>query len=155
VARYQDWEAQPDHEARRFIEKMSQVDLFSRGTWCQLAIALRSTNAIVGDVGVCVSADGRRAELGFTLASEAQGGGLGTEAVRALIALIFDQTDVTEVVAVTDSRNTPALRLAERVGMQNTETVHTRFRGEPCIEYVWSMVRASARNQSMSDRTER
>ena len=141
VGRYQGWEPQPDDEARRFIDEMSQVDLFPCGAWFQLAIAMRSSNEIVGDVGVCVTPDGRRAEVGFTIASEAQGAGLGTEAVRALIALIFEQTDVTEVVAVTDHRNIPAVRLVERVGMRNTESVHTLFRGEPCIERVWTIER--------------
>ena len=144
VARYQGWEPQPDVAARRFIEEMSQVELFPCGAWCQLAIAMRSTNEIVGDAGVCVTADGRRAEVGFTIAGEAQGAGLGTEAVRGLIALVFEQTAVTEVVAVTDHRNTPAVRLVERVGMRNTETVHTLFRGEPCIERVWNIERAPA-----------
>ena len=155
VGRYQGWEPQPDHEATRFIEEMSQVDLFPRGAWFQLAIAIRSTNEIVGDVGVCVAADAPRAEVGFTVAGEAQGGGLGTDAVRALIAFIFEQTDVKEVVAVTDQRNIPAIRLLERVGMRNVETLHTTFRGEPCIEHVWTISRTVARNQSTSDQTER
>ena len=155
VGRYQGWEPQPDHEATRFIEEMSQVDLFPRGVWFQLGIAIGSTNELVGDVGVCVAADAQRAEVGFTIAREAQGGGLGTEAVRGLIEFIFEQTDVKEVVAVTDQRNIPAGRLLERVGMRNMETLHTIFRGEPCVEHVWTISRTAARDQSASDRIDK
>ncbi len=147
VSRYQDWEPQPDHEATRFIEEMSLVDLFSGGAWLQLGIAIGSTNELVGDVGVRVRVDEWRAEVGVTIAREAQGGGFGTEAVRGLIEFIFEQTDVTEVRAVTDQRNIPAARLLERVGMRNIETLHTIVRGEPCVEHVWTIPRASATNQ--------
>jgi RimJ/RimL family protein N-acetyltransferase len=143
VGRYQSWEPQPDHEASRFIEEMSQIDLFPRTAWFQLGIALRATNELVGDVGVCVGADDRRAEVGFTLAREAQGRGLGTEAVRGLIEFIFEHTDVGEIVAVTDERNIPAGRLLERVGMRNMEAVHTIFRGKPCVEHVWRISTAA------------
>jgi RimJ/RimL family protein N-acetyltransferase len=152
VSRYQDWEPQPDHEATRFIEEMSRVDLFSGGAWSQLGIAIGSTNELVGDVGVRVGVDERRAEVGVTIAREAQGGGLGTEAVRGLIEFIFEQTDVTEVGAVTDERNIPAARLLERVGMRNIETVHTVVRGKPCVEHAWTISRAFATNQRASAR---
>ncbi len=143
VSRYQDWEPQPDHEAARFIEEMGQIDLFPRAAWFQLGIAFGSTDELVGDAGVCIRADDW-AEIGFTMAREAQGRGLGTEAVRGLIEFVFEQTDVTEIVAMTDERNIPAARLLERVGMRNVEPVHATFRGEPCVEYVWRLSRAAA-----------
>lgn len=151
VGRYQGWEPQPDREATRFIEKMSRVDLFPRGAWVQLGLASRSTNELVGDVGVCVDVDERRAEIGFSLAREAQGAGLGTEAVRGLIQFIFEHTGVIEVVAVTDERNLPAGRLLERVGMQKVESLRTVFRGEPCVEHVWTISRAGVWDQHEPD----
>ena len=155
VGRHQGWEPQPDHEATQFIEAMSRVDLFPRGAWFQLGIADASTNELIGDVGVCVDADARRAEVGFTIARAAQGRGLGTEAVRGLIQFIFEQTAVAEVVAVTDKRNIPAARLLERIEMRNMETLHTSFRGEPCVEHVWTISKAAALEQSASDRIDR
>ena len=155
VGRYQGWEPQPDHEATQFIEAMSRVDLFPRGAWLQLGIADGSTNELIGDVGVCIDADARRAEVGFSVARAAHGRGLGAEAVQGLIEFIFEQTDVAEVVAVTDQRNIPAGRLLERIGMRHIETLHTSFRGEPCVEHVWTISKAAARDQSASDRIER
>lgn len=144
VGEFQGWDSQSDDEAARFIQDMSDVDLFPRGAWVQLGIADRSTDELIGDVGICVSADGEEAEIGFTVAPRAQGSGLGTEAVREVIGLIFDRTDVSRVVAVTDARNVRAHRLVLRAGFQKIKSLNTVFREEPCIEYVWAISRADA-----------
>lgn len=144
VGRYQGWEPTSDREASRFIDEMSHVELFPRGAWVQLGIAGGSTNELVGDVGVCMGADGRRAEIGFSLARDAQGDGLGTEAVRGLMQFVFARTDVMAIIAVTDDRNLGAGRLLERVGMQTIERLRTVFRGEPCVEHVWAISRPAA-----------
>jgi RimJ/RimL family protein N-acetyltransferase len=150
VGEFQGWEPQPDHEAARFIEDMSGVDLFPRGAWVQLGIADRNTNELIGDVGICVSADGEKAEIGFTVAPRAQGSGLGTEAVREVIGLIFDHTDVSRVVAVIDARNSRAHRLVLRAGFQKVESLRTVFRGKPCIEDVWAVSKADTTTEARS-----
>ena len=110
----------------------------------QLGIADRRTHALIGDVGICVDAEGEKAEIGFTMDSTAQGMGLGSEAVRAAISLIFERTPVAQIIAVTDARNLPSIRLLERVGMRRIETVAATFRGEPCIEYVYAISKEEA-----------
>ena len=125
VGEFQGWDSQPDHEAARFIQDMSDVELFPRGAWVQLGIADRSTDKLIGDVGICVSADGEEAEIGFTVSPHAQGSGLGTEAVREVIGLIFDHTGVHRIIAVIDARNMRAHRLALRVGFQKLESLST------------------------------
>ena len=142
VGEFQGWEPQSDHEAARFIEVMNHMDLFPRGAWVQLGIADQYTDDLIGDVGICVSADGETAEIGFTVAARAQGSGLGTEAVREAIGLIFEHTDVSRVVAVIDERNMRAHRLALRAGFRKLESLSTVFRGQPCIEDVWAISRA-------------
>ena len=141
VGLYQSWKPLSDLEASRFITEMSRVPLFPRGQWVQLAIADRATNALIGDVGICVAEDHATAEIGFTLSVPAQGVGLGTEAVRSVIALVFDHAPVGRIVAVTDTRNLPSIRLLERVGMRRTETVATVFQGEPCMEHIYVTLR--------------
>jgi RimJ/RimL family protein N-acetyltransferase len=151
VGLYQGWEPVPDHVAIQFLQDMSDVQLFPRGAWIQLGIADRQTNELVGDVGVCVSADANEAEIGFTLAREAQGSGLGTEAVRELVDLIFNQIDVGRIVATVDERNTRANRLLTRIGFRQAATTHGVFRGEPCSEYVWE-ISTPARSAGSQDR---
>jgi aminoglycoside 6'-N-acetyltransferase len=141
VGRYQGWSRQTDEEARAFIDAMSRLVPFPRGAWIQLAVALRGSDELLGDVGVRVAADGASAELGFTIAPRFQGRGLGSEALRAAIGLVFDRTEVAEVVCVTDARNNASIRLLERAGMQRVATAEAVFKGEPCIEHTYRMTR--------------
>ena len=141
IGLYQAWEPQSDDEALRFISDMREVVLFPPGRWVQLGIADRRTDALIGDVGICVATTMETAEVGFTLSAAAQGVGYGTEAVREAIDLIFDYAPVMQVRAVTDTRNTPSVRLLERVGMQRLDTVASMFRGNACTEYVYGITR--------------
>jgi len=120
---------------------MRDVALFPLGQWVQLGIADRRTDALLGDVGICVAATKETAEIGFTLSVEAQGVGYGSEAVREAIDLIFDHSPVMQVLAVTDMRNTPSVRLLERVGMHRLDTVASMFRGNPCTEHIYGISR--------------
>jgi [ribosomal protein S5]-alanine N-acetyltransferase len=142
VRRYQDWEPLSDRDAAQFITDMSGVALFPQGQWIQLGIADRSTNRLIGDLGICVSKDGSSAEVGFTLAAAAQGLGFGSDAVKAAIRLTFDHAPVAQIVAVTDARNLPALRLLERVSMRRVNTVAAIFRGQSCVEHVYAISRS-------------
>jgi RimJ/RimL family protein N-acetyltransferase len=144
VGLFQGWEPVPDQVAIRFLEDMREIQLFPLGAWIQLGIADQQTNDLVGDIGVRVSEDAKEAEIGFTLAREAQGFGLGTEALRELIDLIFNHTDVGRIVAITDERNTRAHRLLLRTGFRKAHATSGMFRGQPCIEHVWEISRPAS-----------
>ena len=131
---YQGWLALSDPEALAFIEEMKSARLFEPGIWCQIAIAERETDELIGDIGVCVAAGQEKAEIGFTLRGESQGTGLATEAIREAISLLFEVAQVEQVVAITDMRNLRSVRLLERMGMQKAETAAAMFKGEPCVE---------------------
>jgi RimJ/RimL family protein N-acetyltransferase len=131
-----------DQDAFAFLENMQSTPLFARDAWVQLGIADRETNRLMGDIGIGMSADGTRAEIGFSLSANAQGRGLATEAVRAAVRLIFAHTSAASIAGITDARNAASIRLLERVGMHRVETKEALFRGEPCVEYVYEMSRA-------------
>jgi aminoglycoside 6'-N-acetyltransferase len=141
VGRWQGWTPRPDAEALVFLSAMAGVPFFRPGQWTQLAIAEEATNALLGDIGIHVSADGREAEFGFTLARAAQGQGIATAAVRAAIALVFEQTAVERIDAQTDERNTACIRLLERLGARLFARIDTEFRGEPCVELRYELAR--------------
>lgn len=141
VQRYQGWQPLQDSDAWAFIEEMAIAPLFHRGQWVQIGIADASDRALVGDIGVCISADGKSAEIGFTICRQSQGRGLGTDAVGQAIRLLFECTAAARIVGVTDSRNLASIRLLERVGMRRVATRHTVFNGEPCIEHSHAVSR--------------
>jgi len=128
----------------RGIRLASTAEPFEPGQWFQLGIAERDTNTLIGDVGVRVAPGEKRAEVGFTLRPQSRCRGLGGEAVSELLALLFDGVGLCEVIAITDARNLPAVRLLERVGMQRLDTTSSVFRGERCLEYLFAISRHEA-----------
>jgi hypothetical protein len=104
-----------------------------------LGIADRASNALIGDIGLCVSSGEEEAEIGFTLCAQAQGLGLATEAVSEAIDLLFEHTAIARVVSITDVRNLPSVRLLERVHMKNRDCeLHVSWEAV-CGAYVRSL----------------
>ena len=147
VARYQGWEAVPDPKAVAFLAEMTTAALLQPGAWCQIGIAEKRNNRLIGDIGICLTADGDEAEVGFSLNRQAQGKGLAREAVREGIRLVFDHTGAKRVIGITDARNLPSITLLERLGMRKTQELQSLFRGEPCTEYVFAIT-----HDAMADR---
>jgi RimJ/RimL family protein N-acetyltransferase len=143
VARFQGWAAgYPLDAAERFVAEMAVARPGVPGGWFQIAIADRATDALLGDCVVHVlAADPATAEIGYTIAPARQGCGYATEAVRALLVYVFEALAVRAVHAITDARNTPSIRLVERVGMERVNTVPTTFKGERCVEYTYELAR--------------
>jgi RimJ/RimL family protein N-acetyltransferase len=141
VARYQGWEIMSDSQARSFLADVNSAELLRPGHWCQIGIADRSTDTLIGDVGVCVDAQRDEAEIGFSMARHAQRKGLASEAVSEAMQLIFEHASVGRIIGVTDARNLPSIRLMERVGMRRFDERQTVFRDEPCTEYFFAVSR--------------
>lgn len=148
LGRYQGWSALSDDAATAFLAEMNATPLLHPGQWTQLAIADPQTQRLIGDIGVFLDPDRRYAEVGFTLARPAQGRGVATAAVREAIRLVFAATPVDRVVGTTDARNSASIRLLERLGMRRTETTNAVFRGEPCVEHVYALLRDEGQGAS-------
>ncbi len=80
VSRYQSWLPQTDPDAAVYLEQKGEAEFFQPGTWFQIGIADRETDALIGDIGICLSADEPEVEIGFALRRQSQGLGLGGEA---------------------------------------------------------------------------
>lgn len=141
VGRYQGWLPMCEAEASSFLSGMETIPLFQPGRWVQLGIAEVQTDALLGDMGLHVSADGQTGEVGVTLAPHAQGRGLATAAVREALQLLFAATPVAAIRGVTDARNERSTRLLERLGFAYREARRVVFRGEACVEQVFIIAR--------------
>jgi RimJ/RimL family protein N-acetyltransferase len=142
VYRYQSWEPSRLQDAIDFIEGLQSTEFDSPGTWFQFGVRSRESGQLVGDVGVHFLEDGRQAEIGFTLAPDCQGRGLGTEAVVGLLDYLFGSLGKHRVFASVDPRNEPSLRLLRRVGMrQEAHFVQSvRFKGEWADDIVFAVL---------------
>lgn len=145
VGRHQGWTPMTREQAQAFLDEMSKAAFCPDEIWFQLAIAERDSGRLIGDIGICVHAgDDGHAEIGFTLAPQAQHRGLATEAVRAAVAMLFEHRAIERVVGITDARNLASMRLLERIGMSHVQTLEAVFRGEPCTELLCELRRPAA-----------
>jgi RimJ/RimL family protein N-acetyltransferase len=141
LARFQGWSVLSDQKATEFLTEMNAAPLFTPDQWVQIAIADSSDDRLIGDIGIFLAGDQPSGEIGFTLALEAQGRGLATEAVRKALQLVFELTPVEEVFGITDSRNTASIRVLQRAGFEYLDTRNVVFRGEACAEDIYSVQR--------------
>ncbi|MEP7175428.1 MAG: GNAT family N-acetyltransferase [Gemmatimonadales bacterium] len=87
--------------------------------WWNWLISERETERAVGSVSFGGPADEAGAVLiGYAMYEQFEGHGYATEAVKAMIDWAFQQAGVKQVRTLAPVWNTPALRVAENVGMR-------------------------------------
>lgn len=128
LMRYQGCDEMTIATAREFLEDNSRRSVFVAGEWCQLGIVsdgigdvstggLPLGSELMGDVGIKLAEDACTITLGITLRREAQGRGLATRALTEVVEMAWSECPgVVAISASADLRNTPSLRLLERVG---------------------------------------
>ncbi|MGO2584263.1 MAG: GNAT family N-acetyltransferase [Brachybacterium tyrofermentans] len=95
------------------------------------AVIDRGTGGLIGDAGLEVTRFGT--ELGYTLARDAWGRGLATEAAQLCVDAAFGPLDISRLVAVADVENPVSARVLEKLGFALAGTVtaygrpHRRF----------------------------
>jgi RimJ/RimL family protein N-acetyltransferase len=119
VRRWQGWPVLDDAAAAAFLQEQAASAFGVPGHWCQIAMAERHSDLLLGDIGLQLHGSGPLvAEIGFTLAPAVQGRGLATEAVGALVQWLLQQRQVLRIVAVADAANERSLRLLARLGFR-------------------------------------
>lgn len=97
----------------------SRSTLEEEGEILYLGVELISSRELIGDVMLrWTSATDRCGEVGYVFHPDHGGQGYATEAVQTLLHLAFDELGLHRVIARIDARNTPSLRLAERLAMR-------------------------------------
>ena len=137
LAMYQGWSPMDLVASSKFIQEMASASTLLAGDWIQLGIADAESKALIGDVGLYLEPDESAAEIGFTVCRTAQGLGHATRAVQTCLSLIFSVTRVEHVRAVTDARNTNAVRVLERANFVRSAMQHSVFKDENCTEFVY------------------
>jgi len=143
VWRYQGWDIVSDEEARAFLTSVSKSPLLEPAEWCQIGIAEKETNHLIGDIGIHISENQEQAEIGFSLNCNWQGKGLASEAVLLAMTYIFQNSPVQKIIGITDARNESSIRLLEGIGMYKTKSEEAIFRDEPCIEHYFEISKDS------------
>jgi RimJ/RimL family protein N-acetyltransferase len=144
VARFQSWDGITEADAIAFVREQQTAPVGAPGEGLQIAIERRDSGRMIGDCMFKVMADDPcQAEIGYTLARDAQGQGFATEAVTALLAWAFPTFDLHRVIAVVDVENAASVALLERLGMRRE--AHFRknvwFKGAWGDEYLYAILR--------------
>ena len=115
VTRWLYYEPPTEEQTRAWIE-----GILARPpeTGTVLAVELRESGELVGNVNVIVDPDNRQGEIGFIFHPAHQGHGYATEAARALVAHAFEQYGLHRVFGRIEPRNDASARVLEKLGMR-------------------------------------
>lgn len=131
VVRYVPWPVRDRAATEETLRvKLTQTELLAQGQWLVLAVEVRDTGRVVGEVLLKWASD-EQGELGFAFARDAQGQGYAAEAARAVLRLAFDELGFHRVSAVVVEGNDASTRLLGRLGFRQ-EARHVdavRFKG--------------------------
>jgi ribosomal-protein-alanine N-acetyltransferase len=101
----------------------SHADGIERRSPVVFAVTRREDGAIVGAIGLAISPEHQRAELGYWVARESWGRGVCTEAARAVLAYAFGTLGLERVNAHHLTRNPASGRVMQKLGMQHEGTL--------------------------------
>lgn len=125
--------------------RAGQIALEAEGDRLTLALELRETGRVIGDVIlIWTSATHRQGEIGFVLHPDYHARGLAREAAAEMLCLGFDDFRLHRIVGRCDARNIGSARLMERLDMRReAHLLENEFvKGEWTDEYVYA-IRAS------------
>ena len=144
VARFQGWPMPYTREmALEFVGWAISDSPDEPGDWRQLAVEVKASGAMIGDVAFAIR-DSRRqqAELGVTFARAAHGHGYASEAMRCLLAYLFEQRGLHRVYAACDPQNQAVIRLLERLEFRREAHYIDNYwdRDHWTSEYVYALL---------------
>jgi RimJ/RimL family protein N-acetyltransferase len=112
-------------QTRRLIRAMGARVVTDQAGWQQFAVIDCSNDKFLGDIGVNFDTPrNRQAEIGFAFAPDARQQGFASEAVGALVDMLFARGR-HRLIAQTDMRNIAAQKLLEKLRFRR-EGVHLK-----------------------------
>lgn len=136
VAKFQSWDPSYSAEqAKALIQSQEGVLIPAVGNWLQLAIHDRLSGELLGDLAIHCLDENLSFEVGFTIASGHQKNGFAKEALSELLEKLVSVVGTKKVIANTDRRNIPSIKLLTSLGFQQEpeRTVTEEFKGETVV----------------------
>ena len=144
VAKYQSWNVPyPRENGIQFVDLMKMISPTSQGEWYQVAVELKSTGEMIGDVAFCTLLyDQQQALVGYSLARPFWHQGFAFEAVGCLLKYLFEERGLHRVIAECDVENIASWKLLEKLGFRReahlVENVY--FKGKYGSEYHYALL---------------
>ncbi|WP_246190702.1 GNAT family N-acetyltransferase [Agromyces agglutinans] len=159
VVRFLPWPVR-DREATRvaLTAKLEQAVLPEPGRWLVLAVELRETQTVIGEVLLkWSSAEDRQGELGFAFGRAHHGRGYAAEAGAEMLRLGFDRLGLHRITAVCLEDNLASARLLGRLGFaQEARLVdNIRFKGDWSTQLLYALTEDAWRSPTAQAPTDR
>ena len=144
VTKYQGFDVMNMKEADKFILQNSKKTYGKAGEWVQYAIALKDTDQLIGDCAIQLKLDDPRiAEIGITISHLHQKKGYAKEAVRGILAFLFEEKGLHRIIARFGEANIGSMKVLESLKFRREgyfiENVF--FKGAWDSEYQYAMLR--------------
>lgn len=117
VYKFQSFKPKDKKEVEEFFCRVSELPNM-QNTWFQLAVCIRESNRLIGDIGIHFLEDNAQTEIGYTLAPAFQGQGYAAEAMHAVINYLFTDLSKHRIIASVDPKNKQSIRLLDKLGMR-------------------------------------
>ena len=144
VAKYQSWDVPyPRESGIQFVDFMKIANSNHQAVWYQVAVELKSTREMIGDVAFCtIVYDEQQALMGYSLARSYWHQGYAFEAVGCLLKYLFEDRGLHRVVAECDVENFASWKLLERLGFRREAHLldNIYFKGKYGSEYHYAML---------------
>lgn len=148
IARYQSWSDFTEADGYVLILDMQQLQPGMLGEWYQFAVVLGDSNTFIGDCALYTGEDGCCGEIGYTFARAYQRKGYATEAVTAVLDYAFDTLQLQQITATVDGRNTPSIKLLQRLGFRYVKQEAIWFKGERVVENDYQLAKENWETRS-------
>lgn len=137
---YQGWIPEKLEELNDFIENKIAKEFNQIDTWFQLAIIVKESNELIGDIGLHFL-ENETVELGATLAKDHHRKGYATEALKAVIVYLFNEIDKQKIKASIDPRNLASMAMIEKLGFKKEAHYKKSFflRGEWVDDVIYGL----------------
>jgi len=144
VTRYLDWGQMSRDQARDLLARIKKLTAIGdKDDGLRLAMVLRGSGVVIGDVSLWrTSREHAQGEIGFVLHPDHHGHGFGTEAMRELLRIGFEEVGFHRIVGRCDARNGASARLMRRLGMRLEAHLRENelIKGEWCDELIFAML---------------
>jgi len=135
-------------EAKSYTKSMESVGRYANfafekeGDWVALAIEAADSPGLLGEVVLKWLPGRGQAEIGWSLAPEARGRGIASEAAEALLKLGFEELGFHRIDAKLDALNTASATLCERLGMrlESRQVDKWHYKGQWATEVVYALL---------------
>jgi RimJ/RimL family protein N-acetyltransferase len=114
---HQGFKPETRDDALEFIRMRSEEPNIP-GSRFQLAVCLKASGRLIGDIGLRFLSDGLQMEIGYTIHPEYQGNGYASEALSTIFDYLFIELGKHRVTASIDPGNYKSINLCKRLRMR-------------------------------------